>query len=172
MDASWDWKEALWRQFGAAIEMLENAVVTCPEALWGDRSRRPEFWHVAYHTLFWLDLYLWGSPEGFAPPAPFTLNELDPEAKSSEPLYTKEQLLPYLEHCRAECRAKLEELTEEEAARRCGFTWHEMSAGELFLYNLRHVQHHAGQLNVLLRQEVDAAPRWVKRAGSGLRSEG
>ena len=27
------WKEILWRQFGAAIETLENALIACPEEL-------------------------------------------------------------------------------------------------------------------------------------------
>ena len=51
-------RAALWGQFGAAIEMLENAMRSCPEELWGDRTRQPEFWYVAYHTLFFLDFYL------------------------------------------------------------------------------------------------------------------
>ena len=29
--------------------------------------------------------------------------------------------------------------------------------------NLRHVQHHTAQLNLLLRQRTDSAPRWVSR---------
>ena len=71
------WRAVLWQQFGAAIDMLENALVACPDELWSDRSQRPEFWYVVYHTLFFLDLYQSGSVEGFTPPAPFTLDELD-----------------------------------------------------------------------------------------------
>jgi hypothetical protein len=37
---------------------------------------------------------------------------------------------------------------------------------ELFLYNLRHVQHGAAQLNLILRQAIDSAPRWVARTKS------
>jgi hypothetical protein len=76
------WKSLVWRQFGAAIDMLHNAMLACPDEVWGDRSRQPEFWYVAYHTLFWLDLYLTGRPEDFAPPPPFTLDELDPAGLS------------------------------------------------------------------------------------------
>jgi hypothetical protein len=72
------WSSVLWTQFGAAVDMLENAVLECPDEPWSDRARRQEYWYVAYHTLFWLDLYLSGAVEGFAPPAPFTLDELDP----------------------------------------------------------------------------------------------
>ncbi len=41
------WRTALWRQFGAAIDMLENALVACPASLWQERlwsvSPPPEF---------------------------------------------------------------------------------------------------------------------------------
>ncbi|PYS47569.1 MAG: DinB family protein, partial [Acidobacteria bacterium] len=29
-----NWKEIIWQQFGASIDMLENALVACPEELW------------------------------------------------------------------------------------------------------------------------------------------
>jgi hypothetical protein len=155
------WREVLWQQFGASIDMLENAVVACPEKLWGERSERPEFWYVVYHTLFFLDLYLYGSVEGFAPPAPFTLDELDPSGLMPERVYTKDELQTYLEHCRRKCREVLDSLTDEKAERRCEFAWGEMSFAELLLDNMRHVQHHAAQLNLILRQKTDSAPRWV-----------
>jgi len=66
------WKNIVWRQFGAAIDTLENAILACPDDLWADRSKRHEFWYMAYHTLFWLDFYLSETAEDFAPPAPFS----------------------------------------------------------------------------------------------------
>lgn len=158
------WKRALWKQFGAAIEMLENAMLACPAKIWSDSSRQPQFWYVAFHTLFWLDLYLSDSLEGFAPPAPFTLDELDPAGALPERVYTKPELRTYLEHGRTKCKAMIEALTAEQASERCRFEWLELSFGELLLYNLRHVQHHAAQLNLLLRQATVSAPRWVKSA--------
>ena len=158
------WRATLWRQFGAAIEMLNNAVAACPDALWADRARRPEFWYVVYHTLFFLDLYLSGSAESFQPPPPFTLDELDPRGLLPERVYTKDELRAYLEHGRRKCLAVIENLTDEEAGRRCEFRWIEMSFLELLLYNMRHVQHHAAQLNLILRQQTDSAPGWVAAA--------
>ena len=166
MSADNPWKEIVWPQFGAAIDMLENAVLACPEELWSDRSQRPELWHVVYHTLFYLDLYLSGSVEEFVPPAPFTLDELEPEGLLPERPYTKDELRSYLVHGREKCRAALESLTDEKARRRCGFEWLDLNEAELFLYNMRHVQHHAAQLNLILRQKIDSAPRWVSRAKS------
>jgi len=166
------WKTILWRQFGAAIDMLENALRTCPEGLWsarlwgGDRADLSEFWYVGYHTLFWLDLYLSGSVEGFAPPAPFTLDELDPAGLLPERRYTKDELLAYLDHDRKKCQATIEALTVDAAEQPCRFPWGEISFGELLLYNMRHVQEHAAQLNLLLGQKADSGPGWVARARS------
>jgi uncharacterized damage-inducible protein DinB len=126
---------------------------------------------VAYHTLFFLDLYLGDSVEGFAPPAPFTLDEFDRNAQPPERPYTKAQLLDYLEHGRRKCKETIAALTDEKARQRCGFSWVEGSVAELLLYNMRHVQHHAAQLNLILRQRIDSAPRWVRQAKSNLSGE-
>jgi len=144
--------------------MLDNALRACPDELWGDGSRRPPFWYIAYHTLFFLDLYLYGSLEGFHPPDPFTLSELDPAGSLPGRVYTKDELSGYLEHCRRKCKSSIESLTEERARQRCDFPWVGLEYGEFLLYNMRHVQHHAAQLNLILRQIADAAPRWVARA--------
>ena len=104
------WNKALWWQFGAAIDMLENALVACPDSLWrqpvwqdlSDPSQGVEFWYVPYHALFWLDLYLAATLEGFAPPAPFTMAELDPAGALPERPYTKDELLAYLAYARPE----------------------------------------------------------------------
>lgn len=159
-----NWKVIVWPQFGAAIDMLENAMIACPDALWCDRSRRPEFWYVAYHTLFFLDFYLSGSAKGFRPPAPFRLDETDPDAPLPEQPYTKEELRAYLEFGREKCRTTIDAMTERTAVERCRFGWGEVTALELLFYNMRHVQHHAAQLNLILRQQTDSAPRWVARA--------
>ena len=153
-----DWKTAIWQQFGAAIDMLGNALRACPDEVW------PECWYIAYHTLFFLDFYLSESAEGFAPPAPFTLDELDPAGILPERPFTKDELLAYLEHGREKCRSTIEALTKETAGERCGFERPEVGRGELLLYSMRHVQHHTGQLNLILRQRIDSAPRWVVKA--------
>lgn len=162
-------KTILWQQFGASIEMLENAILACPDKIWDDRSERPEYWYLVYHTLFWLDLYLSGSVEGFAPPEPFTLGERDPAGLMPERVYAKGELQVYLQHCRQKCRTVIESLTDERANELSRFGWGEISFAELLLYNMRHVQHHAGQLNLILRQKIDSAPDWVAKAKSSHR---
>jgi hypothetical protein len=160
----------VWRQFGAAIDMLENAMVACPPSVWGDRVGWHEFWYLASHTLFFLDLYLseMESEKEFRPPAPFGLEELDPAGVLPPRAYTKEELLTYLAHCRRKCRERICAMTEETAHAQCGSLRPGLTNLELLMYNMRHVQHHAAQLNLLLRQKIDSAPRWVSKAKIGL----
>jgi hypothetical protein len=161
------WRTVLWKQFGASIDMLDNALLACPDDLWSDRSQEPEFWYVVYHTLFWLDLYLSGSVEGFAPPAPFTLDELDPAGLLPERPYTKEELRSYLDHCRRKCQATIEALTDEKAGQRSGVSFLDNFL-ELLLYNMRHVQEHGAQLSLILGQKIGWSADWVAQAKSSL----
>jgi hypothetical protein len=166
-----NWRTSLWQQFGAAIDMLGNAVAACPDEFWRvrlwDDAELPaaaEFWYIVYHTLFWLDLYLTGAVEEFQPPVPFNLDELDPAGLLPERLYSRDELLSYLEHDRDKCRRTIEALTDEQAACRCKFPWGEVSFAGLLLDNMRHVQEHAAQLNLILGQKVSWSPRWVAQA--------
>lgn len=156
-------KKILWSQFGAAIDMIENATQACPDEHWGTRKHHTEFWYIAFHTLWWLDLYLSDSVETFKPPKPFAMDELDPEGLLPEKVYTKDELQKYLKHGRKKSKETIQSLTDEKIEERCGFGWIDGSVAELFLYNLRHIQHHTAQLNFILRQTIDSAPRWVMR---------
>lgn len=165
-------KTSLWEQFGAAIHYLDATISACPDSLWRaplwqTPDTRPEFaqfWYVAYHTLFWLDLYLTGTEEGFLPPPPFTLIEQDEFGPLPERVYTKQELLEYLNTCRQTCKATIEALTDEMLQRQCGFGWGECSFLELLIYNLRHVHGHASQLNMLLGQHGVATPDYLTQA--------
>lgn len=156
-------KEFIWHQFGAAIDMLENSILACPEEAWGNRFTPSEFWYLAYHTLFWLDFYLSENPDEFLPQDPFTLEELDPAGLLPGRIYTKEELIKYLDHGRQKCMAVINSMSEEKSRQHFKFGTLELSFAELLLYNMRHVQHHAAQLNLILRQKINSAPRWVRQ---------
>ena len=153
-------KEILWKQFGAAIDMLENAVVACPKELWNTSAK---FWYNAYHTLFYLDYYLSAEPEKFKPPQPFTLSEFDVPGRMPDRVYTREELLDYLQFCRNKCQHLIAGLTAEGLAMRWINERKNYSFLEILIYNMRHVQHHAAQLNLLLRQGINDAPQWVSQ---------
>jgi hypothetical protein len=158
-------KTGLWQQFGAAIDMLDNAISACPDelwtaSLWNDSSDKPysQVWYIAYHTLVWLDLYLTGSSEGFAPPAPFVRGVLP------EKPYTKDQIRTYLIQCRKKCQETIEGLTDEKARQVCKFEWMEPTFFELQIYCMRHVQEHAAQLSLLIGRDNATLTDWVSIA--------
>ena len=165
----------IWGQLGAAIDMMEDAIRACPDTVWSDNTKRPEwpsndvvgFWYLAFHTLFFLDYYLSDSPDGFAPPPPFTLDEMDPAGLLPEHPYTKTELLNYLDHCRSKARNALQNLTEESASKPCGFERRNFTRAELLIYTMRHVQHHTAQMNLILRRETGSAPLYVGRTRGG-----
>jgi uncharacterized damage-inducible protein DinB len=154
--------EMLWRQFAIAIDSFGEALRGCPDELWEERLWEDEpdqwvaagfsaYWYLCYHTLFWLDLYLTGAEEGFAPPAPFDLVEM--EANEVLPrTYTREELLGYLITCRERCQETITTLSVAQAYRMCRFPWGELPFAELLLYTMRHVQEHAAQLHMFLGQ--------------------
>jgi hypothetical protein len=162
-------KEILWHQFGAAIETLQNALNACPEEIWQARLWREseiqpefgEFWYIVYHTIFWLDYYCSESADEFTVPPPFTLSELVMDGALPERVYTKQELHIYLEYARAKCHTKIESLADENEPQRVRNNWRVKTVAELLLYNMRHVQEHAAQLNMLLGQKTDSAPGWV-----------
>ncbi len=159
-------RRIIWQQFGAAIDMLDNALGACPDSLWDDRSQQLPFWYIAYHTLIFLDLYLSGSVESFAPPAPIGTEDFDPAGVLRETPYTKDELQSYLRHCRRKCQATIVALTDDQAAQTCRFPSFELSFLELQLYNMRHVQEHAAQLSWILGQRVGWEAEWVAQAKS------
>ena len=157
-------KETLWKQFGASIDMLENAILFCPEELWDKR----EFWYKAYHCLFYLDYYLTLEPKKFSPPSPYMLSEFDPLGAMPDRVYSKEELLRYLQHGRKKCHDLLLTLTDEIANSRWVNEYMDYSVLEILLYNMRHVQHHAAQLNLLLREAIADAPKWISQTEQNL----
>ena len=158
-------KTMIWQQFGAAIDTLDDAMRLCPDPLWTallwedpDGEGYGQFWFVAYHATFWIDLYLAGYNEGFKPPAPFIRGKLPDQP------YTKEQVRGYLREVRQKCQSTIEGLTDEKAAEVCTFDWYEASYLEMQIYSMRHVQEHAAQLSLLLGQQGVEGMDWFTNA--------
>jgi len=104
-----------------------------------------------------------GAEEGFAPPAPFDLVEME-TGETLPRTYTREELLGYVEYCRQKCRETIDSLSIDEAYRLCTFPWGELPFAELQLYNLRHMQEHGAQLRMFLGQQAGKSTKWISRA--------
>lgn len=154
-------QEELGKQFGAGLDMLSDSIGTCPDAIWQSDGR---FSQMAYHTLFFLDYYLTKEPVGFSQPSHFSYSEFEEEPELV--IFSKAELILYLNDCRSKARDFIFSTDEDLLEKR----WinesktMDFSMLEILLYNLRHVQHHVGQLNLLLRQTSLQAPDWIYRA--------
>lgn len=151
-------------QYGAAFGMLENAIRSCPDALWATGARDRAFGYLVYHTIFWHEFYLAEAPDGFVPKAPFDLGEMDPAGVYPDPLPAKAELLAALDRARNAMFAKVAALTDAQLDEPSVFARIGITRGEMLLYDMRHVQHHTAQLNWILRDHGIEPPKWVRTA--------
>lgn len=143
--------------------MLGNAIEHCPDKIWNKKNDFSDFWYIAYHTIFWLDFYLSDNPDEFSSHNNFGMTEHDPKGILPGKVYTKTELQSYLNHCKVKCKNVIANIKEEDMHKQYSFFTLKMPFYELLLYNMRHVQHHTAQLNMILRQEINYAPKWVRR---------
>jgi hypothetical protein len=162
-------RAALLRQYMGVHDMLAGAMGACPDRLWNariwpagiDTPAISEFWYVAFHALFWHDLYLDSTLEGFAPPAPFTRDELNAEITLPATPYTRAELHRYLDYCRDKTIQRIGSLTPEAAVKKSSLRWLPCSYFEVQLYNIRHIQDHCAQLNICLGQAAGVDAQWI-----------
>jgi uncharacterized damage-inducible protein DinB len=159
------WNLVVWAQMDAAIATLRNAIEACTDETWRAACGTGEIWRAAFHATFFLDLYSGDLGNEYAPPAPFDRSELQ-ENGVPERVYAQGEVLAFLEHARANARARIAAFTDADAERPATIDWlarRGITNAEAVLYNLRHVQHHAAQINLVLRQAADHGAAWVSR---------
>jgi len=76
----------------------------------------------------------------------------DERLPTSSPGLSKDETLAYLGICRQKMLETLAAETAESLEGPSGFPRRPASRGELHIYNIRHVQHHTGQLSAYLRR--------------------
>jgi hypothetical protein len=151
-------QDALIRQYRAALDMFAQAITACPDSLWLDHAYPNRFWHVAYHTLFYTHLYLHPSDTQFRPWDRHREKSQNLAATEFAP-YSKTEIEEYLDLCRRELEERVRALDLEWAS---GFHWLPFNRFEVHLYNIRHLQHHAGQLIDRLRTSGHAGNAWIR----------
>ena len=163
-------KRILKSQYGASLAMLRASVEACPDALWYDATPKNTFWQVAYHTLFFMHLYLQPDEQAFRPwPGHQSSVQYgdgiagDAHPGSALPLiptpYSKSDVLAYCDFCEGMLDDAVECLDLESTT--SGFYWYQTSKLEHQLVNIRHIQHHAAQLVDRLRAHLGIGVHWV-----------
>ncbi len=158
-------KTILTAQLQAALCMLNDCIRICPPEHWDGKIANSSFRQVAYHTLFYVDLYFSLSEDAFE------LRELhqrggdDRSPTDTSAGLSQEETLAYVATCRQKMLQTLASETAQSLQGGSGFSWLSFSRGELHLQSLRHVQHHTGQLSAYLRRVVEDGERWWVRTG-------
>ena len=157
---------AIRSQYLAALAMLRETIVKCPDELWYADSPTAAFWRVAYHALFFSHLYLQPSERDFVPwakhraeyeslgPLPWPPHRMP---KIGEP-YSRADVLEYHDFCRDQVRAIVPAL---DLAAGSGFGWLPFGKLELQLYSIRHLQQHTGELAERIGARAGAEIAWV-----------
>jgi hypothetical protein len=144
-------RQILTGQYHASLAMLNQCIAACEEKNWEGMIANGSFRYVAYHTLFFTDYYL--TPRE----SDFQLRDLharggDEREDQLSPGLSKADTLAYVRICRDKVGESISRETPESLQALCGFEWRKFSRGELHLYNIRHIQHHAGQMSAYLRR--------------------
>ena len=140
-------------QFEAALAMLAQCVRRYPESLWESKVAELTARQIAYHTLFFVDFYLTSNAEAFVLRGLHLVGGDEREPVNS-PGLDQSDTLTCLDACLQKLRAVMATETEGTLNGPPGFDGCPFTRGEMHLYNLRHVQHHTGQLSSHLRRLV------------------
>jgi hypothetical protein len=146
-----DTNKIIQSQYFAALEMLKQVIVKCPAALWNAPGDKDKVWRKAYHALFYAHLYLQTTEKDFTP----WEKHHDPDA--GEP-FTQAEVLEYLAFVQSQVTAQFQALNLDAES---GFHWLPFGKLELQLYNIRHIQQHAGELFERLGTRENIELDWV-----------
>jgi hypothetical protein len=144
--------QALQKQYDKSLNILAEAIGGYDEKLWyDDKAYKSPAWQVAYHALFYANIYASAAEKGIrawpkarenyqffgkTPWPPFDKVIL-------EESYSKSDILEFLAFVRENIPRYLEEMRPEE---RCWPHWYDETQLEFHINNLRHIQHHCGEL--------------------------
>jgi len=165
-------KELLAHQYEASLCALHLAIVRCPDAIWNQPVAKWKFCQAAFHVVFFADVYLQPSDNVDAlKHQPFHIEHKaafrDYEEMEDRPqvlLYEKPFVVSYLQNVRVKAQETIARESAEVLAGPSGFHWRKCSRAELHVYNIRHIQHHAAQLQLRLRMDSEVDIPWVGHA--------
>jgi hypothetical protein len=158
--------QSMARNFEEALRLMQAALNDCPDTLW-ERDLWPDEattsptshgglhgsapWFLAYHSLLTLDYDLAAEFEPWKPPQPFDENTY----AFPNRVFTKAELLSYVDYCRTRARRTLDDLFEEKAARPLPDThrYHGTLYGVVVGAIPLHVISHASQIREFLTAE-------------------
>jgi hypothetical protein len=154
--------DLLQRHFVPTYDMLSRLVDHCPAELWDAPCGGYAFWHLVYHTAYWVDYWVRTDYSG-APWQSMTFDDKDVTFELDKPftdILTQAELAAYLAAISAKVDRFFDELTDVDVlgpiVERSDLTY-----GDVLLMQVRHIQHHVGLCNAILREHDAEAVPWL-----------
>ncbi len=150
--------QVLLGQYEAALSMLRDSIASCPAEHWETKVANDPARFVAFHTLYWADIYLSRNMDAFdshefvmeGRGQPFTEGQMPPGLPQP-------RAIEYADFCISKARTVLTGESQADLAGDNGFG-RPFSRAEMHVYNIRHIQHHTGALSAHIRRLVPEFP--------------
>lgn len=164
--------DVLAHQYEASLATLHLAITRCPDTRWNQPLVNLLFCQAAFHATFFADVYLQPGDDAAALKAQRFHAENTAHFRDYEELEDRPQALryekPFVRGYLLFVRQKAKDVLARESpavlAGPSGFPRRACSRAELHVYNIRHIQHHAAQLSLRLRQSDAIDIPWVGHA--------
>ncbi len=163
-------KALISNQFEAAFCTLNICIDRCPDTSWNALVGNLPFSQVVFHTLFFADYYLGPDEQSFQGQAfhrdnaTFFADYEQLEDRKPTSQYERTDIHRYMEYCRKKAGQAVANETTESLPQPARFERRDFTRAELYVYTIRHIQHHAAQLSLRLRISAAQDIPWI---GSG-----
>ena len=160
----------LLHQFQAAMCTLDQCIATCPEGEWSAPHPDSPFSQVLFHVLLFTDIYLGRGEEAVKTQSFHLENKAmfrdyeELEDRKPVEVYSREGIAGYFAFCLQKGEIEIGKESPESLYGESGFDYRKFSRLELYIYSIRHIQHHAAQLGLRIQLSTGKELQWV---GSG-----
>ncbi|MCX6121258.1 MAG: hypothetical protein NTX44_06525 [Ignavibacteriales bacterium] len=161
-------KKSYSRQIGAAFKMLEHVIDNANDTTWTAKISNVPFWQICYHVLWFTDFYFHADEATFRPQS-FDMKGIHnysvyPDSQMIEdqkhPI-SKSNMKAYCTYVRQKANQFIQNINVTYFTTPSPFEWHGFPKIDLVDYNLRHLQHHVGQLDIVTRREQNIGNPWI-----------
>ena len=169
---------AFTNQLMSAVSTLAYCIGNCPETEWNESHGDYPFSQVVFHTLFFTDFYMHRDESSFKDQAFHQENSEyfrdyeELQERIPVHLYDRGQCEAYLKFCIDKCEATLRADTLKTLLGPSGFSFKPFTRAELYVYVIRHIQHHAAQLGLRLQRISGREMPWISSGWKGSNRSG
>jgi len=153
--------DILTNQYFNCFAMLSQAITNYNEDIWfDDKHYKSPVWQIVYHTLFYTNIYCSATENGILhwPKERDSyhrfeiMHELRASGSNLIQSYTKGEMIEFSAFVKGKVPIYLADM---EPDARCWPYWYEEPQIEFHINNIRHIQHHLGE--IIERHDIRAA---------------